>query len=214
MLKSYLLTGLKNGVSSRVFSVTWETTVYDPQVRKLVNESCNTFVAIQKLTSEDGKVNLAELAKLSYQYRSVINACIEHLNQASDCAMGAQAKELQNLSDVFYKVELVWNLCEIMYLEKPIGILPHLLEWVRIHFPSPRDMCESVLESSNPSNHDDYWNSIYGLVLQLHINPAIKLLRHHADFSSDAFQSTLELLKKMPIYGVKMCIAVWIEGMI
>lgn len=106
------------------------------------------------------------------------------------------------MSEVFYKAELVWNLCEIMYLEKPLDVLPRLLEWIRTHFPAPMDMTGSIMISSNPALHENYWNSLYGLVFQLQLDAAVKLLRVHPDIHTDPFQSICELLRKMPIVGV------------
>lgn len=108
------------------------------------------------------------------------------------------------MSEIFYKVELIWNLCEIVYLEKPTTTsLPHLVEWIRIHFPQPVEMAGSVLSSPNPSGHEDYWKAVYGLVFQLRIDSAVRLLKIHNEFESDTFQSALELLQKIPIYGVR-----------
>jgi len=140
---------------------------------------------------------------LKLQYRCIINACIEDLNQAADSG-GNENKSQEDLemSEVFYKAELVWNLCEIIYLEKPSGILPGLLEWIQIHFPSPIVMAETVMTSSNPACHPNYWNAVFGLVFQLRLDSAIKLLKLHPDANVDSFLSACELLKKMPIFGV------------
>lgn len=125
------------------------------------------------------------------------------MNQATDTG-GNESKSQEDLemSEVFYKAELVWNLCEIIYLEKPIGILPGLLEWIQIHFPSPIVMAETVMTSSNPACHQNYWDAIYGLVFQLRLDSASKLLKLHPDANVESFLSACELLKKMPIFGV------------
>lgn len=36
------------------------------------------------------------------------------------------------------------------------------------------------------------------------VDSALKLLRTHPDFQSESFQSAVELLKKLPIYGVRI----------
>ena len=188
----------------RFYNLKWDTTIFNPQVRKFVNESSTTFSAAQKLQFDDKKSNLKELLKLSHQYRSIISACIDDLNQAADDTEGEEAKELQELGEIYYKTELVWHLCEILYLERPTGVLPHLLEWIRIHFPMAGELAREVLKSPNPYLHGDYWSAIYGLLFQLQIEQALKLLGTHPDFLNDSFQSARELLKKIPIYGVSI----------
>ena len=180
----------------------WETTLYNPQVRKLVNESCGTFTALQNSSCADNASKQTELISLSHQYRCIMTACIEDLNEAADVATGESSLQLQHMSEIFYKAELIWNACEIVYLKKPVGILPHLLEWIKTHFPASGELCESVLESPNPALHESYWQAIYGLIFQLRLDNAIKLLRLHPSFQSDEFQSACELLRKMPIFGV------------
>jgi nuclear pore complex protein Nup85 len=121
----------------KLYTISWERTLYNPFVRKLVNESCGAFTSLQIKAGTDGQISSSELIKSSHQYRCIMNACIEDLNQAADLANSVESNQaLQEMSEIFYKAELVWNLCEILYLENPLGILPHLLEWIRIHFPN------------------------------------------------------------------------------
>lgn len=133
-----------------------------------------------------------------------MNACIEDLNHAADSGYDIEENRmLQEISEIFYKAELVWSLCEIMYLENPIGVLPHLQEWIRIHFPYAVDVTSEVLASPDPGLHPNYWKALYGLIFQLRIDSATKLLKIHPSFQTEAFQNTYELLKKMPIFNVK-----------
>ena len=182
--------------------------MYNNNVRKLVNESMNTFSSVQSKCQNDN--HTADLLPLSHQYRCIINACIDDLNQAADTVNDNSSQELQEMSEIFYKVELIWNLCEIVYLEKSSSNapLPHLLEWIRIHFPLAVEMAGTVVAShSPPALHDSYWKAIYGLIFQLRIDSAIKLLKMHDEFQSDSFQSAVELLKKMPLYGVSLILS-------
>ncbi|XP_032790646.1 nuclear pore complex protein Nup85 isoform X2 [Daphnia magna] len=191
------------GSRKNLFMISWERTLYNPFVRKLVNESCGAFIAIQARVGKETQISVSELIQSSHQYRCIINACIEDLNQAADLAETNEATQaIQEMSEIFYKAELVWNLCEIMYLENPLGILPHLLEWVRIHFPNALEETGTVLASPTPEFHESFWKALYGLVFQLRIDSAIKLLRIHSGFQTDAFQSAFELLKKMPVFSV------------
>lgn len=195
------------GSRKNLFMISWERTLYNPFVRKLVNESCGAFIAIQARVGKETQISVSELIQSSHQYRCIINACIEDLNQAADLAETNEATQaIQEMSEIFYKAELVWNLCEIMYLENPLGILPHLLEWVRIHFPNALEETGTVLASPTPEFHESFWKALYGLVFQLRIDSAIKLLRIHSGFQTDAFQSAFELLKKMPVFSVRTLI--------
>jgi nuclear pore complex protein Nup85 len=188
----------------KLYTISWERTLYNPFVRKLVNESCGAFTSLQIKAGTDGQISSSELIKSSHQYRCIMNACIEDLNQAADLANSVESNQaLQEMSEIFYKAELVWNLCEILYLENPLGILPHLLEWIRIHFPNAVEETGTVLASPNPGLHESYWKALYGLVFQLRLESATKLLRIHPDFQSEAFQSAYELLKKMPVFSVR-----------
>ena len=54
----------------RVHEVRWETTLYEPVYRKLVNESATTFLSLQKLAEEENnKMTSPQLVKVSRQYR-------------------------------------------------------------------------------------------------------------------------------------------------
>ena len=185
-------------------AISWERTLYHPLVRKLVNESCSAFSAVQEKSSGDAQIRFSDLMKSSHHYRCILNACIQDLNQAADATNKTEEIQmLQEMSEIFYKAELIWSLCEVMYLENSHGIVPHLLEWIRIHFPLAVDDAGEVMGSNNPGYHPNYWKALYGLVFQLRLESAMKLLKVHADFSSDAFQSALELLKKMPVFSVR-----------
>lgn len=77
------------------------------------------------------------------------------------------------MSEIFYKEELIWSLCEIVYLENLIGILPHPQEGIYIRFPYAVDRTGIDLSPSNPGIHPDYWKAlIYGLVFQLRLESA------------------------------------------
>lgn len=197
-------------LKSKIYGITWETTLYNPQVRKLVNESCGTFNALQSTSSIDSTSKQSELISLSHQYRCIINACIDDLNQQADLTSGESSQHSQHMSEIFYKAELIWNACEIVYLTKPVGILPHLLEWIKNHFPAAVELSDIVFESPNPASHESYWKAIYGLIFQLRLEDAVKLLRVHPNFQSEEFQSACELLKKMPIYSVRKQIVVFL----
>lgn len=193
-----------SSTSQKLHTISWERTLYHPLVRKLVNESCSAFIDVQKKSMDSTQTRFSDLMKSSHHYRCILNACIEDLNQAADSSNNTEQNHmLQEMSEIFYKAELIWSLCEVMYLENSHGVLPHLLEWIQIHFPHAVEEAGEVLGSDNPGLHSNYWKAVYGLVLQLRLESAAKLLKLHADFSSDCFQSAFELLKKMPVFSVR-----------
>lgn len=168
-----------------------------------MNESCSTFTNVQEKAKLDLQEKHAELLKLSHQYRCIMNACIDDLNIAMDATEDKQqADDLEKMSEIFYKAELIWSLCEIVFLEKPTCIALNLIEWLRLHFPAALEETTSLFGSPEPAAHENYWKIVYGLVFQLQFEHVIKVLKLHPAFNSDAFQSAVELLKKMPVLGV------------
>lgn len=192
--------GIGSTVSRKLLALSWERTLYNPLVRKLVNESSSVFSTVQARTVTEDHGSFSELIKCSHQYRCIMNACIEDLNQAADSSDMKDNYALLEMSEIFYKAELVWHLCEIIYLENPAGVLPHLIEWVRVHFPVA---IEEAVWTTTSGVDKKFWKSLYSLVFQLRLDSSAKLLKLHPNFQTDAFQSAFELLKKMPVFSVR-----------
>ena len=55
------------------------------------------------------------LLRVSRQYRSILRDCQSQLDSH---AAGGDAKKSREQSEVLYKLELVWNLAEILFIEK------------------------------------------------------------------------------------------------
>jgi len=198
--------GQVGGVSvpaSRVHEVRWETTLYEPVYRKLVNESAATFLGLQKLAEEEQKLSTEQLVKISRQYRSVMRDCQEQLDALSENGPPSLSGHYLQQSELIYKLELVWNLLEILFIDITPGglVMPHLLHWVSLHFPRCQDLARSVLSqgSDAPEQHADYWEAVVQFLLQGRTEQARNLLRLHSEFSSDAFISLDELIRKMPL---------------
>ena len=51
------------GEESKVHEVRWETTLYEPVFRKLVNESLGIFLSLQKLAEEEAGVVADQLVR-------------------------------------------------------------------------------------------------------------------------------------------------------
>lgn len=157
---------------------------------------------MQAKSKLDTQEKHAELLKLSHQYRCIMSACIDDLNNAVDNTSDQkQADELDKMSEIFYKAELIWSLCEIVFLEKPTCIVHNLVEWIRLHFPTALEETTTLFSSPEPASHENYWKIVYGLVFQLQFEHVVRLLKLHPSFNSDSFQSVVELLKKMPVIG-------------
>ena len=58
------------GEQARVHEVRWETTLYEPVFRKLVNESLGIFLSLQKLAEEEAGVVADQLVRQSSCSRS------------------------------------------------------------------------------------------------------------------------------------------------
>jgi len=190
--------------SARVHEVRWETTLYEPVYRKLVNESATTFLSLQKLAEEENnKMTSPQLVKVSRQYRSIMRDCQEQLDSLAETGSPSLSSHYLQQSELLYKLELVWNLLEILLIDSTPGglVLPHLLHWISLHFTNCQDRARSVLSqgSDAPEDHADYWEAVTRFLLQGRTDQARNLLRLHSEFSSDPFISLDELLKKMPL---------------
>ncbi|XP_037081199.1 nuclear pore complex protein Nup85-like [Pollicipes pollicipes] len=100
-------------------------------------------------------------------------------------------------------MEMIWHLCEILLIEKKRGgvVLYQLLDWVRQHATQFDRAAAHVTEAEVPESHPEYWNTVYGFVLQGRQDAARKLLRLHGSFGTEPFVSADELLRKTPAGG-------------
>ncbi|KRT81355.1 hypothetical protein AMK59_5935, partial [Oryctes borbonicus] len=119
---------------------------------------------------------------------------------------GAEKEELQSFVTIFYSVECIWHLCEILFVDSPPGniVLPHLLEWIRFHFPKYERKAANILSGELVSleSHPDYWETVIGSLLQGRIEVVRALLRLHSSASSDSFKLADQSLKMMPSYSI------------
>ena len=87
-------------------------------MRKLVNESLSAFLSLQKMAKDHHQggsgtsLTSGQLVNVSRQYRSVIRDCQEQLDTAfSD-------EESKLLSELLYKLELIWQLAEVLFIQR------------------------------------------------------------------------------------------------
>lgn len=105
-----------------VFHIRQEVILFEPILRKLVNESNGIFINLQKLASLHVPEFKGELINFSRQYRSVVRACLENLRNELMQVKLDQKEILQNYITVFYSVECTWHLCEILFIESIPGM--------------------------------------------------------------------------------------------
>ncbi|XP_075418316.1 nuclear pore complex protein Nup85 [Tenrec ecaudatus] len=180
--------------------------VHSPVLRKLFNESHGIFVGLQRLEEElSGKPRKAQLVRVSKNYRSVVRACMEEMHQAATAAKDpAGSCQFSSQVSILSAVELIWNLCEILFIEvAPAGpLLLHLLDWVQLHACEADSLSADVLGSENPSKHEKFWNLVTILVLQGRLDEARQMLSKEADANpaSAAMCRVLgDLMRTMPI---------------
>ncbi|XP_006199439.1 nuclear pore complex protein Nup85 [Vicugna pacos] len=189
-----------------IYIVRKDVDVYSQILRKLFNESHGIFVGLQRIEEElTGKSRKAQLVRVSKNYRSVIRACMEEMHQvaiaAKDPASGCQ---FSSQVSILSAMELIWNLCEILFIEvAPAGpLLLHLLDWVRLHVCEVDSLSADVLGSENPSKHESFWNLVTVLVLQGRLDEARQMLSREADASpTSAGMCRIlgDLMRTMPV---------------
>uniref|UniRef100_A0A2I3GDQ4 Nuclear pore complex protein Nup85 n=1 Tax=Nomascus leucogenys TaxID=61853 RepID=A0A2I3GDQ4_NOMLE len=145
-----------------IYIIRKDVDVYSQILRKLFNESHGIFLGLQRIDEElTGKSRKSQLVRVSKNYRSVIRACMEEMHQLAIAAKDpANGRQFSSQVSILSAVELIWNLCEILFIEvAPAGpLLLHLLDWVRLHVCEVDSLSADVLGSENPSKHDSFWN--------------------------------------------------------
>ncbi|XP_044777448.1 nuclear pore complex protein Nup85 isoform X2 [Neomonachus schauinslandi] len=144
-----------------IYIIRKDIDVYSQILRKLFNESHGIFVGLQRIEEElTGKSRKAQLVRVSKNYRSVIRACMEEMHQVAIAAKDpASGLQFSSQVSILSAMELIWNLCEILFIEvAPAGpLLLHLLDWVRLHVCEVDSLLADVLGSENPSKHESFW---------------------------------------------------------
>ncbi|XP_043761482.1 nuclear pore complex protein Nup85 [Cervus elaphus] len=180
--------------------------VYSKILRKLFNESHGIFVGLQRIEEElTGKSRKAQLVRVSKNYRSVIRACMEEMHQFAVADKdSASGRQFSSQVSILSAMELIWNLCEILFIEvAPAGpLLLYLLDWVRLHVCEVDNLSADVLGSENPSKHESFWNLVTTLVLQGRLDEARQMLSKEADAnpaSAGMCRVLGDLMRTMPV---------------
>lgn len=171
----------------------------EPILRGFLAEANSIFLETQTLSKSNA--SKSDYLKKSHAYRSILRGCLEKLQ-----------KEVENLPDykdymtIFYSIECIWHLCEIFLID-PLPSnhpVPHLIEWIRFHFPDAEQRATSLLFT----NHGDEPNSEYlqvvkSLIVQGHLEVARTILQMYGRNNFNAcLQMTEEILRLVPIFSV------------
>lgn len=187
---------------SQLHDVRWNNTLCLPVTRRLVNESCGVFLELQKVASESkGETAHPQLVKISRSYRAILSdcwqSCLEELTSMDE----DKKAENQAKSEVLRYIELVWHLCEILFLDIQPGtaFLTQLQQWAQSHVPeSLTAQMKEVLDEESPHLSPSYWDLVYTLLFRGSLDEARKLLRSHPSSGREDFVALDELLQTAP----------------
>ncbi|XP_034047191.1 nuclear pore complex protein Nup85 [Thalassophryne amazonica] len=205
LYKAYGATGSR---CSFIHEVKKDEDMYSPNLRKLFNESHHIFVGLQNLAEDlPSKNKKHQFVSISKNYRSVIRASMEELQQVAVCTTNAEvAKQYENQVSILLAIELIWNLCEVLFIDAaPAGLLLHaLLDWMRLHKADVDEKAREVLQSENPAEHEGYWDVVVSYVIQGRLEEARQMLSKQAALqlaTSNMYKLMDTLLAKMPFYN-------------
>ncbi|KAF5288343.1 hypothetical protein FQR65_LT12078 [Abscondita terminalis] len=191
---------------SSIYNVRQQVILFEPILRKLVNEANGTFLSLQEVILNKVLDSKVELLKLSCQYRSIIRACLENLQDEVVRDKTNYKEELQNYITIFYSVECIWHICEILFVDNIPGdvVIPHLLEWIRFHFPKYERKAATLLAGNviGIEMQADYWPTVIGSLMQGRIDVVRALLKLHSSAESKPFKLVDQALKAMPTYNI------------
>ncbi|XP_057201223.1 nuclear pore complex protein Nup85 [Triplophysa rosa] len=206
---NYQLPASRSAGSPLVHMVRRDEDVCSPILRKLFNESHHIFVGLQKINEDvPSKTKKPQFVSISKNYRSVIRACMEELQQGAVSAQDRSlASQYGDQVSILLAIELIWNLCEVLFIDAaPAGaLLLHLLDWVRLHKSDVDTRVREVLQSDSPTQHRSYWDVVIGLVLQGRMDEARQVLSKRASLRADSspvFKRMDTLLQSMPIFNL------------
>ncbi|XP_056262168.1 nuclear pore complex protein Nup85 isoform X1 [Pseudoliparis swirei] len=200
--------GAQGSGCSFIHEVRKDEDIYSPNLRKLFNESHHIFVGLQTIREDlPSKNKKPQFVSISKNYRSVIRACMEELQQVAVSTKDAEvATQYGNQVSILLAIELIWNLCEVLFIDAaPAGsLLLHLLDWVRLHKADVDEKATEVLQSESPAEHHDYWDVVVSYVLQGRLEEARQMLVKQATLHPAArsmYKLMDSLLSKMPFYN-------------
>uniref|UniRef100_F6QGW6 Nuclear pore complex protein Nup85 n=1 Tax=Ornithorhynchus anatinus TaxID=9258 RepID=F6QGW6_ORNAN len=145
-----------------IYIVRKDMDVYSQILRKLFNESHSIFVGLQRSEEElAGKSRKTQLVRVSKNYRSVMRACMEEMHQVAVSAQDPGCgRQYSSQVSILSAMELIWNLCEILFIEMATAgpLLLLLLDWIRLHVCEMDSLSADVLGSDSPTDHQSFWD--------------------------------------------------------
>uniref|UniRef100_A0A3P8VZU6 Nuclear pore complex protein Nup85 n=1 Tax=Cynoglossus semilaevis TaxID=244447 RepID=A0A3P8VZU6_CYNSE len=187
----YKASGSKRSPCTFIHEVRKDEDIYSPILRKLFNESHHIFVGLQTIGEDlPSKSKKPQFVSVSKNYRSVIRACMEELQQVA--------------GEIFFKYSSDIFSCEFSWFIQGAGsLLLHLLDWIRLHRADVDEKARDVLQSESPAEHCDYWDVVVSYVLQGRLEEARQMLVKQAMLhpaSRNMYKLMDSLLSKMPFY--------------
>ncbi|XP_038067379.1 nuclear pore complex protein Nup85-like [Patiria miniata] len=193
----------------RLHWVQWQTDMHKPIARKLVTQSHDVFVALQKHGPESSdSVRKPQLVKYSRHYRAFMGECVQDLRKAAaDPNVSREECESYTAqSELLQTMGLIWSLCEILFVETLPGgvVLQQLQDWLKLHFTEGDRLAREVLQSEDFQFNEVYWKAIYIYVMQGRLAEARHLLSTHAQQEQDTlntFARMDKLMRDMPVFS-------------
>uniref|UniRef100_A0A8C7SNI7 Nuclear pore complex protein Nup85 n=1 Tax=Oncorhynchus mykiss TaxID=8022 RepID=A0A8C7SNI7_ONCMY len=210
----YKASGGSAGGCPFVHEVRKDEDIYSPILRKLFNESHHIFVGLQRIREDlPSKNKKPQFVSISKNYRSVIRACMEELQQVLTTlkwwkpSLSTLKGVISMMSHLSLWCEQNFNIfCTLFFVCDPLAgsLVLHLLDWVRLHKADVDEKAREVLASESPAEHQAYWDVVISYVLQGRMDEARQVLVKQAALQPAArvmFKLLDNLLMKMPIFN-------------
>lgn len=172
----------------------------EPILRGFLAEANSIFQEVQ--AHSKANPSQAVYLKKSRSYRSILRGCSEKLQREHETNAA-----YEDYVTIFYSIECIWHLCEIFLIDQlpsnhPV---PHLIDWIRFHFPEAEQRATSLLftNRTNEPDNKEYLHVVKSLVVQGHIEVARTILQLYSRNNFNAsLQMTEEILRSVPIFNV------------
>lgn len=171
----------------------------EPILRGFLAETNSIFQEVQAQSKTNASQK--DYLKKSHAYRSVLRGCLEKLQKEIDTD-----PIYKDYMTIFYSVECIWHLCEIFLID-PLPSnhpVPHLIEWIRFHFPDAEQRATVLLFSNRGDEpNTEYLQVVKSLIAQGHLEVAKAILQMYGRSNFNAcLQMTEEIVRSVPIFSV------------
>lgn len=171
----------------------------EPILRGFLAETNSVFQEVQLASKTNASQK--DFLKKSHAYRSILRGCLEKLQNEIDIE-----PIYKDYMTIFYSIECIWHLCEIFLID-PLPSnhpVPHLIEWIRFHFPDAEQRATVLLFSNRGDEPNvEYLQVVKSLIAQGHLEVAKAILQMYGRSNFNAcLQMTEEILRSVPIFSV------------